>query len=90
MIRYLWISLTQQLPDDWRPDNDMSVWIDKRNRPEPAVLVVDADAQDYVPDDVWLVVEVVSPESVERDHEVATGLTVRIRAEPGTAAPWSG
>lgn len=55
----------------------MSVWLDNRNRPEPDVLIVASSATRpdksetfYRPEDIALAIEIVSPESVERDREV--------------------
>lgn len=53
---------------------EMSVRLNDRQRPEPAVLVVtaapenDLDRTYYLPEEVRLVVEVVSPDSEERDR----------------------
>jgi Uma2 family endonuclease len=55
----------------------MTAWLDDRNRPEPDVLVVaesatrpDLSETFYRPEDIALAIEIVSPESVERDHEI--------------------
>ncbi|WP_218001003.1 Uma2 family endonuclease [Nocardia aobensis] len=54
---------------------EMTVTLGSRQRPEPDVMVVDAAASTnleetaYKPSDVTLVVEVVSPDSVERDRK---------------------
>jgi Uma2 family endonuclease len=66
----------------------MTIRMDARNRPEPDLLVTTApyvaDRTWYAPDDVVLVVEVVSPESAHRDR------TVKLRkyAEAGIAHYW--
>lgn len=52
----------------------MTVTLGLRQRPEPDVLVVkksameDLDRTSYTPDEVHLVVEVVSPDSIDRDR----------------------
>lgn len=52
----------------------MTVTLGRRQRPEPEVLVVgksamaDLDKTSYTPDEVHLVVEVVSPDSADRDR----------------------
>ncbi|WP_460341874.1 Uma2 family endonuclease [Actinoallomurus acanthiterrae] len=68
--------LSSQAPDDvcavWR----MDVKLGHRMRPCPDVLVIDSAAADdldrtfYTPDEVHLAVEVVSPESEERDRKL--------------------
>ena len=66
--------LNAQGPADLAAVTQMDVKIGKRMRPCPDVLVVTAAAADdqdrtyYVPDEVRLVVEVVSPESEDRDR----------------------
>ncbi|ACU77266.1 protein of unknown function DUF820 [Catenulispora acidiphila DSM 44928] len=69
--------LRSSAPEGWRVTHEMTVWLDDRNRPEPDVLVVAASAMRpdmsetfYRPEDIALAIEIVSPESVERDHEV--------------------
>jgi Uma2 family endonuclease len=66
----------------------MTIRLDARNRPEPDLLVTtapyDPDRTWYAPEDVVLVVEVVSPEPAHRDA------TVKLRkyAEAGIAHYW--
>ncbi|NXY95278.1 Uma2 family endonuclease [Streptomyces sp. BR123] len=54
---------------------EFTIDIDRRNRPEPDVIVVDADVVDdpgltrFPASSVRLAIEVVSPESIERDRE---------------------
>jgi Uma2 family endonuclease len=61
-------------PEGLAVSREMTVTLGLRQRPEPDVLVVRSEAmQDlrktsYTPDEVHLVVEVVSPESQERDR----------------------
>ncbi|MFI9362392.1 Uma2 family endonuclease [Kitasatospora sp. NPDC053057] len=75
-------------PEDVLAESWMSVTLDERNRLEPDVLVsraaVDPDRTGYVPTEVLLVVEVVSPESECRDR----GVKVRKYAEAGIPHYW--
>ncbi|MGV9617925.1 Uma2 family endonuclease [Streptomyces tendae] len=75
-IRLLEYSLLSQAPDAYDVDREFSVKLDRRNRPEPDVLVYRADA-DTGPRQTWhhsdsvvLAIEVVSEDSQERDREV--------------------
>ncbi|CAM3905293.1 Uma2 family endonuclease [Nocardiopsis rhodophaea] len=69
--------LRRQAPTRLRVRREMTVTLGKRQRPEPDVLVVRKDAaedegaatSDYLREAVELAVEVVSPESEERDRE---------------------
>jgi Uma2 family endonuclease len=67
--------LRSMVPDDLRVRREMSVVLGKRQRPEPDVLVVRAEADGeleqtaYQPEDVVLAIEVVSPDSELRDRE---------------------
>jgi Uma2 family endonuclease len=75
-MRLLENALLDQAPDDLDVIREMSVKLNKRNRPEPDVLVFRADADTgprqtwYRPEDVILAVEVVSDDSEDRDREV--------------------
>jgi Uma2 family endonuclease len=66
----------------------MTIRLDQWNRTEPDVLVTtspyDPDRTFYTPDEVLLVVEVVSPESAHRDRMVK----VHKYAEAGIAHYW--
>jgi Uma2 family endonuclease len=69
--------LRSSAPEGWRVTHEMTAWLDDRNRPEPDVLVVSESAMRedksetfYRPEDIALAIEIVSPESVERDHEI--------------------
>jgi Uma2 family endonuclease len=76
MMRLLDNALLTQVPELFDVDREMTVRIDAKNRPEPDILVYRAEADTglgqtwYRPEDVVLVVEVVSPDSEERDREV--------------------
>ena len=67
--------LRRLAPKDLRVRREMTITVGERQRPEPDVLVVNAEADagddqtSYSPDGVLLVVEVVSPDSEERDRE---------------------
>jgi len=72
--------LEGRTPEGLSVARGMTVRLGKRSRPEPDLLVVSASAtQDlaltaFDPADVRLVIEVVSPESEERDRDVEPGL----------------
>jgi Uma2 family endonuclease len=77
--RMMWLleyGLLSQLPDGLDIDREMTIKIDRRNRPEPDLIVYRADADTgleqtwFSPEDVVLAVEVVSEDSLERDREV--------------------
>jgi Uma2 family endonuclease len=74
-IRLLEYALLSQAPDAYDVDREFSVRLDRRNRPEPDVLVYRADA-DTGPRQTWhhsdavvLAIEVVSDDSEERDRQ---------------------
>ncbi|MEV7088949.1 Uma2 family endonuclease [Streptomyces sp. NPDC093085] len=77
--RMMWLleyALLSQVPDGLDVDREMTIKIDRKNRPEPDLIVYRAEADTgleqtwYDPEDVVLAVEVVSEDSVERDREV--------------------
>ncbi|MGW9024434.1 Uma2 family endonuclease [Streptomyces sp. NPDC055722] len=75
-MRLLEKALLDQVPDRLDVIREMTVKLNKRNRPEPDVLVVRADA-DTGPKQTWfrskdvvVAVEVVSEDSEDRDREV--------------------
>ncbi|MFB7532395.1 Uma2 family endonuclease [Streptomyces sp. NPDC056178] len=77
--RTMWLleqALLAHLPQDLDVDREMTIRIDKRNRPEPDMVVYRAEADTgadqawYEPEDVVLAVEVVSPDSQDRDRDV--------------------
>ncbi|MFI7533505.1 Uma2 family endonuclease [Streptosporangium sp. NPDC049376] len=100
VIRRLANSLEAQAPEHLAVATQMDVVLGVRQRPCPDVLLIDAaldrehDRTAYVPEEVHLVVEVVSPESEFRDREVkprryaAAGITHfwRVEAENGVPA----
>nr|WP_312881200.1 Uma2 family endonuclease [Actinomadura alba] len=74
-ISLLESALRQSAPADRRVRREMTVTLGRRQRPEPDVIVIRADAVSgpdqttFRPDEVLLAVEVVSPDSEERDRE---------------------
>lgn len=74
IINLLERELGAQAPAGHSAVREMTIWLDKRNRPEPDVVLLrpgtvdDDDTTWYPVAAVLLVVEVVSPDSVERDE----------------------
>lgn len=88
-VSALLITLLDQAPTGVEVEREMTIRLDDRNRPEPDLLATRAPFYDpnrtyYTPDQVLLVVEVVSPESAHRDR------TVKLRkyAEAGIPYYW--
>ncbi|MGQ4600422.1 Uma2 family endonuclease [Nocardia sp. R6R-6] len=75
VIRFLDWELARQAPEHLEVCREMTVTLGPRQRPEPDIMIVDAaadtglDQTTYQPADVVLAVEVVSPDSVERDRK---------------------
>ncbi len=75
VVDFLRGELKHQAPKHLKALREMTVTLGSRQRPEPDVMVVDAVASTnpeettYKPSDVSLVVEVVSPDSIERDRK---------------------
>jgi Uma2 family endonuclease len=73
LLQYL---LLTQAPGELHVAREMTVELDRRNRPEPDILVITQEANTgskqtkYLPGDVLLAVEVVSLDSEVRDREV--------------------
>ncbi|MEV4344844.1 Uma2 family endonuclease [Actinoplanes sp. NPDC049596] len=88
VINALVNALTGQAPAGITVDPEITIRLDKWNRPEPDVLVTtepsDLSRTFYTPDEVLLVVEVVSPESAHRDRIVKS----RKYAEAGIENYW--
>lgn len=88
LVTALTTALMAQAPRGLEVEREMTIRLDKRNRPEPDLLVTsspyDPDRTWYAPEEVLLVVEVVSPESAHRDR------TVKLRkyAEAGIRHYW--
>ena len=99
VIHGLRIKLNEQVPSSLFALSQMDVKLSHRTRPCPDVLVIDASAAEdddrtfYTPDEVHLVVEVVSPESEERDRMdkppryAAAGITNFWRVEENDGKP---
>ncbi|MFI6476555.1 Uma2 family endonuclease [Nonomuraea sp. NPDC050663] len=88
-IRGLANLLDSQAPEEFGIATQMTVTIAKHQRPDPDLIVINAAVDDdnrtsYVPREVFLVVEVVSPESVYRDRKVKP----RIYASAGIKHYW--
>ncbi|GAB3873925.1 Uma2 family endonuclease [Kibdelosporangium lantanae] len=88
VVRRLVVALEDQAPEGVTADQEMTIRLDKRNRPEPDVVVSSGPADN---DETWidpavvlLAVEVVSPESGYRDKTVK----MRKYAEAGIANYW--
>jgi Uma2 family endonuclease len=70
-------ALRQQIPGELRVRRQMTIVVDRHNRPEPDLIVIRRDAVPavhhdetfYRAEDVVLAVEVVSPESTSRDRK---------------------
>jgi Uma2 family endonuclease len=74
VVDLLVTALRITLPEELRVRREMSVVLGRRQRPEPDLVVVAAEATGteetfYTPEAVHLAVEVVSPESEERDRD---------------------
>jgi Uma2 family endonuclease len=75
VIDLLVSGLRTTVPSHLRVKREMTIVLDRRNGPEPDVLVIDAEAVTgpkqtaYLVADVRLAVEVVSPDSEARDHD---------------------
>ncbi|MCX4819129.1 Uma2 family endonuclease [Streptomyces sp. NBC_01142] len=88
LVTGLTVALMAQAPDGIEIEREMTIRLDARNRPEPDVLLTTApyaaDRTWFAPEDVLLVIEVVSPESAHRDR------TVKLRkyAEAGIGHYW--
>jgi Uma2 family endonuclease len=76
VMRLLVNGLRAAAPDGWEVWQDFTLVLGRRNRPEPDVVVTRAEARtslrqtSFKPEDVLVAVEIVSPESVDRDREV--------------------
>ncbi|MFF2845340.1 Uma2 family endonuclease [Streptomyces sp. NPDC058001] len=88
VVTLLAAALREQVPSHVRVGREMTVKLDERNRLAPDLLVTTADHDGdrtwFTPDEVRLVIEVVSPESAHRDR------TVKLRkyAEAGIRHYW--
>ncbi|KRV47928.1 restriction endonuclease [Wenjunlia vitaminophila] len=77
VLRRLTTELERVAPSGFGVDSEMTIKLGKRQRPQPDIVVFREDPESpfdqgitvYQPEDVLLVVEVVSPESEVRDRE---------------------
>ncbi|MEU6709731.1 Uma2 family endonuclease [Streptomyces wuyuanensis] len=74
LVENLTFGLREAAPVDFEVEREMSIRLDKKSRPEPDVLVAtaayDPNRNRYLPQEVALVVEVVSDESADRDRSI--------------------
>ncbi|WP_419184511.1 Uma2 family endonuclease [Streptomyces coelicoflavus] len=74
LVENLTSALRQAAPDGFDAEREMTVRLDKKSRPEPDILLTtasyDPDRTWYAPEDVALVIEVVSEESADRDRSL--------------------
>ncbi|MEU5215266.1 Uma2 family endonuclease [Streptomyces sp. NPDC020807] len=74
LVENLTFALRQAAPAGFEAEREMTVRLDRKSRPEPDILVTtasyDPDRTWYAPEDVALVVEVVSEESADRDRSL--------------------
>ncbi|MDG4767794.1 Uma2 family endonuclease [Solwaraspora sp. WMMD406] len=89
LVTNLVVALGEQASPGVEVEREMTIRLDERNRPEPDLLATrapyyDPDRTFYTPEEILLVVEVVSPESAHRDR------TVKLRkyAEAGIPHYW--
>src|SRR5437763_828909 len=75
LVNLLVVECDREAPPHLRADREMTVRLGERQVPEPDVVLVTAEAYErekpstyYLADDVLLAVEVVSPDSQERDR----------------------
>ncbi|MFP8963218.1 Uma2 family endonuclease [Streptomyces nanhaiensis] len=75
-VDLLVMNLRQQVPEELRACREMSVVLNGRNRPEPDVMILRAEAvteeaeeTGFRAEDVVLAADVVSPDSEERDRK---------------------
>jgi Uma2 family endonuclease len=78
VIRRLTAVLENAAPDGWTVEARMTVKLNRRSRPEPDVIAASVpyapERTRFVPEEVALVVEVVSAESEDRDRRYKPGL----------------
>ncbi|WP_435864076.1 Uma2 family endonuclease [Streptomyces spongiicola] len=78
VIRRLTAALEPLAPMDWTVEAQMTVKLNRRSRPEPDIIVASVpyapERTRFLPEEVALVVEVVSAESEDRDRRYKPGL----------------
>ena len=74
IVENLTFALRQAAGEAFEVEREMTIRIDKLTRPEPDILAAtvpfDPDRTRFLPEEVALIVEVVSPESAHRDRTV--------------------
>ncbi|MFE2553989.1 Uma2 family endonuclease [Streptomyces sp. NPDC059355] len=74
LVVNLAFGLRQAAPENIEIEQEMTVRLDRRSRPEPDVLAAtvtyDPDRTRHLPEEVVLVIEVVSEESADRDRSI--------------------
>ncbi|MBU3061096.1 Uma2 family endonuclease [Nocardia sp. NEAU-G5] len=74
VITRLTTALDDQAPEGFVIDGEMTITLNRKNRPEPDVLAAtvpyDPDRTRYLPDEVALAIEAVSDESADRDRSL--------------------
>jgi Uma2 family endonuclease len=74
LVENLTFALRQAAPTGFDVEREMTVRLDRRSRPEPDILVTtaayDPDRTWYAPEDVVVMIEVVSAESADRDRSL--------------------
>jgi Uma2 family endonuclease len=98
-VTALLYSLTDQAPAGIEVDREITIRLDRWNRPEPDLLATtapyDPSRTFFTPEETLLAVEVVSPESAHRDRTVKlrkyaeAGIANYWRVEDEDGSPWS-
>ncbi|MFI0728371.1 Uma2 family endonuclease [Streptomyces sp. NPDC021225] len=74
LVENLTFALRQAAPAGLETEREMTIRLDKKSRPEPDILVTtasyDPDRTWYAPEEIALVIEVVSEESADRDRSL--------------------
>ncbi|MER7790965.1 Uma2 family endonuclease [Streptomyces sp. NPDC097640] len=74
LVENLTFALRQAAPAGFDTEREMTIRLDKKSRPEPDILVTtasyDPDRTWYAPEEITLVIEVVSEESADRDRSL--------------------
>jgi Uma2 family endonuclease len=78
VTRRLTAALEDSAPEGWTVEAQMTIKLNRRNRPEPDVILASVpyvpERTRFLPDEVELVVEVVSAESEDRDRRYKPAL----------------
>lgn len=91
LVTMLTVALMEQAPAGARVGREMTIKLDQRNRPEPDLLVTTADYEGdrtwFTPDEVQLVVEVVSRTGRYLPERAAPPGSLRDQSRPRQARP---